>query len=105
VLVVYETGDPLSKDRTAAIFSKEVRDYLDSKCAKSPSGKPEWRILDDDTVLADTESKNIRDLFKDAKPTIQALPAVVIASDGKFVAMPLPENKDAMLTLLKSKGG
>lgn len=105
VLIIRESADALSAARTSAMFAGSIRKYLNTKCAKSDNGHPEWRIYDDDTVIDPNESPTMRELFQKALPTVKQLPAIVIAVDGKSVAQPLPETEAATLALLKSKGG
>lgn len=104
VLIIRESGDAVSKEKTAAMFAGSVRKYLNEKCAKN-GNQPEWRILDDDTQFAAVESQTMKELFDKAKPTLKSLPAIVIAVNGSFVAQAMPENEAALLALLKSKGG
>ena len=102
VLMVYETAEvsKLPKEQQSVLYSKKVRDYMDSKCVAN-GGTKEWRIWDKD-IDTSGESK----LWQDAmKRTRQSIPWLIV-SDGKTgYEGPLPPNVEATLELLKKYGG
>lgn len=107
VLLVEEKDDrgTIPQPQLAAMFSTQVRDYLNRKCAKGPDGKtPEWRFWDKDVVLS-AESETWQKIWTATKPQLTKLPAVVVinGTDGKVFDMPADEA--GLLALLKQYGG
>jgi len=104
-LIVYETGDlsRLPASQRAALYAKEIRDYLNARCAKGPDGKTaEWRLWDAN-VDASAESQAWKDAL--ARPRA-SLPWVVLM-DGDKVTFegPLPATVADTMKLLKTYGG
>lgn len=102
VLVVYESADmtKMPAAQLTALRAQEVRDYLNSHCAKA-GNQPEWRMYDKD---ADTTHDS--DVWKEAmKRPRQSLPWILISDGTKGFEGPLPANKDDLLKLLKQYGG
>lgn len=105
VLIVYETAE-LSKmpaEQRNVLYSKTVRDYLNSKCPAGADGRTrEWRIWDKD-VATDGESKLWQDAMSRPK---RATPWILISNSpkGGFEG-PLPKTVDETLALIKRYGG
>ncbi len=101
VLFVHETGDDstLPPGTIAAMYSHKVRSYLDAKC-----GKDNWRRWDDDQNPKN-ESEVWQKLWASVRPQIVALPCVVTVVDQKAEILPVPNNADALLSLLKKHLG
>lgn len=102
VLILYETADTMTAAQQGSIWSKQVRDYLNTHCPVGPDNKTrEWRVYDKDTAL-DGE----RLLWQDAaKRKRTSLPWVIVSNGKTGYEGPLPANKDSMLELLKKFGG
>lgn len=104
VLMVYESAD-LSKmpaAQQAVLFSKSIRDYMNSKCPVGPDGKTrEWRIYDKDVDLT-AEAKTWRDAM--ARPRA-SVPWIVISTGTSGYEGPLPANAAEALALLQKYGG
>lgn len=104
VLVVYESAD-LTKypaSQVSALYSADLRDYLNSHCAKGPDGKTaEYRIWDQN-VSTVNESKTWQDAMKRNRAE---LPWIVISNGRDGYEGPLPKTKDELLKLLKTYGG
>lgn len=102
VLIVTETKDlsTLPSAQVQAMTAKEVRDYLDSHTVKE-GNQPEYRIFDQNIDLSKASQ-----VWKDAmaRPR-QALPWIVVTNGKTGFEGPLPANKDALMTLLKTYGG
>lgn len=104
VLMVYETAtvQKLPPEKSAVLYSKKVRDYLDAKCVMGPDGKTrEYRIWDQDV---DTAGAN--PVWQNAMKRARASAPWIVISDGKTgFEGPLPANVDEALKLLKKYGG
>lgn len=109
VLILTETAVEAKYpiDQQAALRAGDVVDYLDSHCY-SLDGTPGWRLLDNDTDIAD-EDQVWRDIM--SRPEVQKLkdedmPYIVI-SNGKNdgIGQSFPLNMQATLSLLKKWGG
>jgi hypothetical protein len=107
VLFVHENNPSspeavLSKEQHAALFSKNVSDYLDSKCPKGPDGKtPEWRRYDQHQKM-DRENAIWVDAMK--RPH-NVIPWVLISNGINGFEGPLPETEAELLALIKKFGG
>lgn len=104
VLFVYERQDRMTPGQVAALNSVKVIDYLNAKCAKDSDGRPAWRKFDKDVVLKN-ELPVWQKLWEATKPVLGTLPQVVIVTDAKGEAHPLPDSEQGMLDLLKKYGG
>lgn len=102
VLIVYESADlsKLPANQQSALFSRKVRDYLDSKCVQDGQTKA-WRVWDKDIDVV-AESRLWQDAMKREKKT---LPWIIISNGKTGFEGPLPENADKTLELLKKFGG
>lgn len=104
VLMIYESAD-LSKlpiAQQSVLFSRPLRDYLNSKCVMGPDNKTkEWRIYDKDTDVTG-ESKLWQDAMKRER---KSLPWVIISTGKSGYEGPMPENTEKTLELLKKYGG
>lgn len=104
VLIIEESGDraKLPAEQLAILFSKEVRDYLRSKCAKdkdNPTGA--WRIWDKDSDASD-ETQSWQDALKRERKKI---PWLIISHSAKGgYEGPLPANVADMMALLRKWG-
>lgn len=103
VLVVYETSQTMPQAQANILYSQEVRDYLQGKCAAGPDGKTrEWRVWDKD-VDASAEGKFWQDALKVARTSV---PWIQIYAGGKLVhSAALPADVPSALALLKKYGG
>ncbi len=104
VLIVYETADlgKLPAGQLAALYSADVRAYLNAKCVKGPDGKTaEWRLWDRDISVVG-ESKLWQDAM--ARPR-KSLPSVIISNGATGYEGPLPSSIAETLALLKKFGG
>lgn len=101
VLFVLESKDLalLPSAQNQMLSSKAVTDYLNSHCVKE-NGHPEWRRYDPSTE-GETE------VWKAAMARPRASVPWIVIGNGKDSGYegPLPANKDALLTLLKTYGG
>lgn len=99
VLFVYESADKLTSQQSAILNSATINGYLNAKCAQDG-----WRKWD-----KDVDPKNAPEVWQKlwaaAKPMLTPLPCVVIVTDQKGEAFPLPATVDDTLTLLKKYGG
>jgi hypothetical protein len=104
VLMVYETAEvsKLPAAQQQVLYSKTVRDYLNSKCVPGPDNKTkEYRIYDKDVDLT-AEAKLWQEAMKRPRTSVPWL----IVSDGKTgYEGPLPANVEDAMTLLKKFGG
>lgn len=104
VLMIYETAEvqSLPPAQSSVLFSKQVRDYLDKKCATGRDGKTkEWRIWDKDIDTAG-ESKAWQAAMSRKR---DAVPWIVISNGSTGYEGPLPANVADALSLLKKYGG
>lgn len=100
VLIVEESGErgKLPAAQQSVLFSKTVRDWLDTNCRLWPEGMiRDWGMFDKDFDLSQY-SKDLQTLM--ARPRT-SVPWVVIAGDkGVVHEGPLPANVPAMMELL-----
>lgn len=107
-LILYESADlsSLPKEQQAVLYSKQVRDYLNAKCAAGPDGKTkEWRVWDYDSDPA-AESAPWQAAMK-RKPAKDKLPWLILSNPkkpGGGFEGPLPKTAAEMLDLLKKWG-
>ncbi len=104
VLVVYESSElsKLPPAQLAIVYSKGIREYLNTKCAMGPDGKTkEWRIWDKD-VDTSSESKLWQTAMKRPRASV---PWVLISNGTTGFEGPLPGNAADALFLLKKFGG
>lgn len=105
VLIVYETGEVAKYPvgQVAAMQSKTVHQYLDSKCVVGADGKTkEWRVWDKDVNTTHT-SNTWQDAMKRANKEAKSLPWIMIATDNQAGSYegPLPADADKLKELLK----
>lgn len=109
VLFLYEKEGNLSREQLNIANSSKIAAYLNEKCAKGPTNRPEWRKWDVTTVdragALDKESPALRQLWTDAKPKLGRLPQVVIATDQSAVTFEWEPTEDAQLAVLRKYGG
>lgn len=102
VLIVEEAQDrsKLPPSQLAIFTSKEVTDYLDSKCVKV-NGTPEYRIYDKDTSFT-----NESDIWKNAmRLERKSLPWIIVSNGRSGYSGPLPATASETLDLLRKYGG
>lgn len=101
VLMVYDQKK-LTPALTDILFSKDIADYLNAKCAVGADGKTrEWRVWPK-TV----DVKNETAVWKNAFNRPRAADDWIIISDGKTgFEGPIPLVEADVLTLLKKYGG
>lgn len=102
VLIIYQDKFPLSKEQHAAIYGKEIRDYLNAKCPREPSGIAGWRIWDAELDVS-LAPKHFQDAFNrtKARPDLQ-LPWIIVSNGKGGFEGPLPVDT---MALLKKWGG
>lgn len=104
VLMVYESAE-LSKmpaAQNAALYSKQVENYLNSHCPPGVDGKTkDWRIWDKD-VDTSGEAKIWQDAMK--RPWGGA-PWIIISNGKTGYEGKLPATEADLLTLIKTYGG
>jgi len=102
VLIVLESKDlsNLPSSQISAINAREVREYMNLKCAKD-GNQPEWRVYDQQTNVT-RESKVWQDAM--ARPR-QSLPWIVISNGVDGFEGPLPVNVAELMKKLKQYGG
>ena len=103
VIFIYESSQKMSKEQLNILNSTRIAGYLNEKCVKV-NGHPEWRKLDKDALLAEKETKTIKDLWAATRPQVTTLPSMVVAVDGAGTIYPLT-TEDATLETLKKIGG
>ncbi len=100
VLIVFESGENLTKEHHAIVYGKKFRDYLAVKCAKGPDGSPQRRIYDQNDDLSGAPK-----LFKDAmKRSRGAVPWIAIGNGAHWHEGPLTTEAEVE-SLLKKIGG
>ena len=104
VLIVYDAKQlsSLPKDQLNAMYSGDVRLFLNANCAAGPDGKTkEWRIWDvNENVSA------VPKLWQDAHARAKGAkdfkaPWIIVSNGTTGFEGPLPANTDDLLTLLK----
>jgi len=102
VLILYESADQtkMPAAQQSILFSKTVRDYLNSHCAAGPKVK-DWRIWDKD-VDPSGEAKLWQDVMK--RPRV-GVPWIVVSNGKSGFEGPLPANVGDTMALLKKYGG
>lgn len=104
VLVIYDTLSvtTLPAAQQAALFSKNVSEYLNARCIRGMDMKtPEWRFFD-----AKIDPSADGALWVDAmKRPRKSLPWLIISDGSKGYEGPLSANETDFLTLLKRYGG
>lgn len=107
VLIVYETKDAskMPIGHSAAIYGKEVRDYLRAKCAADPdeAGWKAFRIWDPDIAL-DNVGKAWQDAMKRQRTSVPWLIVSNPKMGGGFEG-PLPMDLEETMKILKQFGG
>ena len=100
VLITYETGSVTAKQKQV-MMAKEVRDYLNAKCAMGLDGKTkEWRMWDKDTDPSG-DSKLWQAAF--ARPKA-SYPWILISNGKDGHEGSMPETIPDMLNMLKKYG-
>lgn len=110
VLIMEDTSQrtKLPASQQAALFSKNVRDYLDSHCKIGPDGKtPEWRLFSADPN-ADFSKESVK--WQGAVAQFRAygpvpLPYMMISNGVTGTAGPFPMTEAETLALLRKWGG
>lgn len=104
VLVVYDpkTLSSMSEEQKAALFSTDVRGYLNEKCPqRAENGYLGWNMWPDGADVSGATK-----LWQDAYARKRGSLPWIIVSNGKTGAeQQAPQTKDAMLALLKQYGG
>ena len=101
VLFVRESGAPTP----AYLQSAELLEYLKRKCAKGPTGQPEFRVYDPQQVVTDRESATMKALWEAVKPKLGGGPQVAVGVGSSVTLLPLPADLPALMTLLRKYGG
>ena len=103
VLIVFESGDNLTREQLNVLNSTKLIAALNEKCVKDASGRAEWRKWDKtsiDRTGLKNESAVWQELWKSAAPKLTSLPMVIIATDQSAVAHKLPATEAEALALL-----
>lgn len=122
VLIVYESADlaKMPSAQNAVLYSRTIREYLDSKCAQGTKNK-EWRIWDKD-LDATAEARHWQEALKrgaekasawkpekDKEGNIVgpkvAYPWIMISTGKTGHEGPLPANVAKTMELLEKYGG
>lgn len=105
-LILYESADlgKMPAAQETALRSKAVRDYLDSKCVKGPSGTAEWRCWDKDVSPAG-ETPQWQALYNRPHASTPWLVIADGANNNPVYEGPLPGTEAELLGLLKKFGG
>ena len=98
VLLVYESGAPLTTGQGNVLYSSVLTSWLNENCTKD-DGRPGWRRWDKD-VPAAHESELWQSLWNDSKPKIKELPAIVVVRGTTGTAHRLPDTVEETLRLL-----
>lgn len=101
-LIVYETGEVARwpPAQASVLYSKDVRAYLNAKCATGPDGKTkEWRIWDQN-VDTSKASADWQAAMTKPRGSIPWLFVVGVEGKGSFEG-PLPADVTATMELLK----
>ncbi len=103
VLLVYEAADlaRYPAGQVAALYSQEVRDYLNAKCPKGPGQQPEWRCWDKDVPTAN-ESATWQNAMKRPRAST---PWIIVSNGTAGFEGPLPASVADLLALLRKYGG
>lgn len=96
VILVYESSMQIPKAQVNALYSVQVEEYLNKKCAE---GKRGWRRFDKDIDVSN-ETPVFQALWKVAKPQITKLPAIVVVNDSKGEVYALPDTEQQLLDFL-----
>jgi hypothetical protein len=99
VLIVYEAmqTDSLTKAQYNAVFGKEMRDFLDSKCAVGSDGKTkEWRIFDKDVDMKLSPPQWSKAMKRERK----SIPWIIISNGKTGYEGPLPATEAEIMSLL-----
>lgn len=103
VLILEETSQrqTLPTSQVAILTSVEIREWLNTHCAKGAAGSPEYRVFDVDADVS-LQAQHWKDALKRPRT---GLPWILI-SDGKSgYEGPLPKTIAETLDLLKKYGG
>ena len=103
VLIAYESAELATYPRQQldALYSTEIRGYLNSKCATGERSTPDYRILD-----VEADMSNDSEWWKKAMQRQKAsLPWIVIDSKQGGFEGPLPATVEATMELLRKYGG
>ncbi len=102
VLFVYDPAatNSMSPGQGSVMFGKQVKDYLDAKCAKA-NGKAEWRVYPKGQDVSGES-----DLWQKAFARPQAsLPWMVVSNGTSGYEGPVPGSVQEAMTLLQKYGG
>lgn len=101
VLIVEEVDDR-TLEIAEVVNGEAVRNYLDSHCGKGDDGRPNYRVLDDDT-----KQENLPQVWRDALKLAEKTPepAIVVTNGRDGFVGPLPLPAGETLKLLKRYGG
>ena len=104
VLIVYDSTAPITAEQLGAMNGTKLAELLNTKCVKTASGLPEWRVWDQATIdeagLSD-ESEVWRTIWGVAVPQLTKLPAVVIVVGNKTRVLSLPATEAETLKLIR----
>lgn len=98
VIVVYESADGVPDQ----ISGVQVRNYLNTKCAKGPDGKTaDYRVWDQDVDLTNASRYFVEAMLRPRS----SLPWILISDGKRGHEGPLPTTSAEVLELLKKYGG
>jgi hypothetical protein len=102
VLMVYDSGVPLTAGQVSVLFGRTVRDLLESKCVVGPGGRTrEYRVYDKGADLSVAPK-----VWKDAMARPRAsLPWIVVSNGKAGYEGPLPATVPEAVALVNKFAG
>jgi hypothetical protein len=94
VILVSETGTPLTQAQFGVMYAKKVSDWLDANT--TPDG---WRRYDKD-ARTDGDRPPLNALWAAAKPKVSAVPCVAVERNGKVEVIAFEGTPEAMVAKL-----
>ncbi len=104
VLVVFQDKElaKLPIKQQSILFSKNVRAYLNDKCASDNGGQKAYWFLDAEAKFADNMPPWVKRTFDRKR---DAVPWIIVSNGKTGWEGPLPKDETETLTLLKKYGG
>ncbi len=99
VILVYQTEGKMTRGQSNVLHSAKLSQWLDEHCE---GGKAGWRRWDMD-VDTKGEPELWQALWRDTKPKIKGLPALVVVDGQNGPATPLPDTLDEAIRLLEGR--
>lgn len=102
VLIVYQDQMPLPLAQHSVIYGQAMRNYLNAKCPREPSGQASYRIWDADLDVSQSP-KHYQDAYNRVR--LRQLPYLVVSNGTTGWEGPLPASEAETLAILKHFGG